>query len=387
MSNYKLIAFLFLVGCGTSEKPTQDTSQSTNTTANPTQIQLTKAQSTQANIITGKPSKRTLSDALETAAEMSIDKTSTATVSAFSDGIITQLLAKHNQSVLKGATLATIQNPYLVDLQQQYLENQNKLIYLKAEYERYGSLKDADATATKNYLKAETEWRSAETTHKSLAAKLRQFQVDPSRLTADKIVTEITLKAPISGTISKVSANVGTALTPGTPIYELADYKQLHPVLYVFEKDIFNVKTGQLVDLSLPGDPQKTFKATIYNIERLVDPERKSIKVHARFNTSIPEQLAIGSYLEAKIRIENKKEVMALPKEAVIREELSNYIFILEKEDETIQYFRKIKVKIGASDNDYVAIIPEEPLTESAAVVLKGAYYISAQGAGLSAEE
>ena len=137
----------------------------------------------------------------------------------------------------------------------------------------------------------------------------------------------------------------------------------------------------------MPGNPQNTLQATIYNIERLVDPERKSIKVHARFNSNIPEQLAVGSYLEAKIRIENKKEAMALPKEAVVREDQSNYIFLLEKEMETTQYFRKIKVKTGATDNNYIEIIPEEPVAENAKIVLKGAYYISAQGAGLSAEE
>jgi len=387
MSNYKLFALLFLVGCSTSDKQTQDVHQSDGPTTPPTQIQLTKAQSAQANIEIGRPSQRALSDVLETAAEMSIDKTNTATVSAFSDGIITQLFAHLNQTVSKGTTLATIQKPDLVDLKQQYLENQNKLEYLKAEFERYRSLKEADATATKNFLKAETDWRSAETTQKSLAAKLRQFQIDPSRLTDDKIITEIALKAPISGTVSKVLVNVGTALTPGTPIYELADYKQLHPVLYVFEKDLFNIKKGQQVELSMPGNPQNTLQATIYNIERLVDPERKSIKVHARFNSNIPEQLAVGSYLEAKIRIENKKEAMALPKEAVVREDQTNYIFLLEKEMETTQYFRKIKVKTGATDSNYIEIIPEEPVAENAKIVLKGAYYISAQGAGLSAEE
>jgi cobalt-zinc-cadmium efflux system membrane fusion protein len=387
MTNYKLILLLLLIGCNTNEKQEPESTQAANQTHTITQIQLTRAQSVQANIKTGEIGQRLLPSKLETTAEITIDKINTATVSAFSDGIITKLFAQQNQLVQKGSVLATIQKPDLVDLQQQYLANQDRLEFLKTEYERYRSLKEADATATKNYLKAEAEWKAAITIQKTIAAKLRQFHIDPSLLTADNIITEINLKAPISGTISKVLANIGTSLSPGTPVYELTDYKQLHPVLYVFEKDLFNVQKGQTVELILPGEEQKTFQATIYSIERLVDPERKTVKVHARFTTSIPDQLAVGAYLEGKIWINNKKTVPALPKEAIIREDQSNYIFILEKEDDSALYFRKVKVKLGASDANFTAITPEESLPETAKVVLNGAYYISAQGAGLSAEE
>lgn len=387
MQYYKLVALLLIVGCNTQDKPVPDTIQTAVTDAPTLQIQLTRPQALQAKIETGTFSERPLADILATAAELTIDKANTATISAFSDGIITQLFAQNNQTVPKGSVIATIQKPDLVDIQQQYLENHNKLEYLKSEYERYRILQNADATASKNYLKAASDWKSAETIEKTTAAKLRQFQIDPSRLTADNIVTEIAIKAPITGTISKVLANIGTSLVPGTPIYELADYKQLHPVLYVFEKDLFNVKKGQKVQLTLPGNPTKTFPATVYNIERLVDPERKSVKVHARFNTPIPEQFAVGSYLEAKIWLENTGIVTALPKEAVIREDQSNFIFVQEKEDSTNIYFRKIKVTTGTEDDKYIAITSHEPILQGAKIVIKGAYYISAQGAGLSAEE
>ena len=266
MTNYKLILLLLLIGCNTNEKQEPESTQAANQTHTITQIQLTRAQSVQANIKTGEIGQRLLPSKLETTAEITIDKINTATVSAFSDGIITKLFAQQNQLVQKGSVLATIQKPDLVDLQQQYLANQDRLDFLKTEYERYRSLKEADATATKNYLKAEAEWKAAITIQKTIAAKLRQFHIDPSLLTADNIITEINLKAPISGTISKVLANIGTSLSPGTPIYELTDYKQLHPVLYVFEKDLFNVQKGQTVELILPGEEQKTFQATIYSI-------------------------------------------------------------------------------------------------------------------------
>lgn len=50
------------------------------------------------------------------------------------------------------------------------------MAFLKNEYDRYKALKEADATASKNYQKAETDLWAAETSAAVLAAKLQQYQ-------------------------------------------------------------------------------------------------------------------------------------------------------------------------------------------------------------------
>jgi cobalt-zinc-cadmium efflux system membrane fusion protein len=350
-------------------------------------IRLTAAQIKQAQIETGGFVKRPLSELLPAAAELHVDKEHTATVSAFTNGIISDLRITQNKELRKGAVVAALQKHDLVDMQQAFLENRNKMVFLQAEYERYKLLKDADATALKNYQKAEAELRTAQTSDKAMAARLQRFQIDPEKLNADKIQTEILIHAPISGTVTRISAGLGSALQTGDVVCEISDFTQLHPVIYVFEKDIAKVKAGQKVTLNFPADPENTLQATIFTVERMVDPERKAIRVHARFDRKPGSNLVSGTYLDAQIVLQSSGSVNALPEDAVIREESGNYIFALMEQNDQGAIFKKIPVLTGATDGIYMAIRPKEALTPNAKIVTKGAYYVSAQSAGLEVEE
>lgn len=381
---------LLLASCQNQPNPTQTGKQETENAADAptdTRIRLTTAQARNARIQIGEPMLRPMKELLRAAAELHLDKEHTATAGAFTNGIITDLRVTQNKVLRKGDVVAVLQKPDLVDIQQQYLENRDKMTFLQAEFNRFKQLSAADATAGKNFQKAEAELRAAQTADKAMAARLRQFQIDPEKLNADNIKTDILVKAPISGTITRIHAGLGSAVQTGDAICEMADFSQLHPVIYVFEKDITRVKTGQKVILHHPSAPDENLSATLFIVERAVDPERKAVRVHARFDKPPAQTLVAGAYLDAQIIVSGAGNTAALPEEAVVREDTGNFIFALVEQSEQEQIFRKIPVRIGASDGGYVAIYPETPLPEKAKIVLKGAYYVSAQGAGLEVEE
>lgn len=350
-------------------------------------IHLTSAQISQARIKTGDFEQRPLSELLSAAAELHVDKEHTAMVSTFTGGIISDLRITQNKVLNKGAVVAVLHKPDLVDIQQTYLENRNKLVFLQAEYDRYRQLKDADATATKNFQKAEAELRTAQTSEKTLAARLRQFQIDPEQLSADKLKTDILIHAPISGTVTRIVSGLGSALQAGDVVCEMTDFSRIHPVIYVFEKDIFSVKTGQKMTLHYAADPGNNLSATVFTIERTVDPERKAVRVHAHFDRPPAGNLVSGTYMDAKIVLSGSGQTNALPEEAVIREESGSYIFVELDKNEQGAMYRKIPVQIGAGDGMYLAVRPLEPVPSNGKIVIKGAYYVSAQGAGVEVEE
>ena len=384
-----LLTLLF-IQCGNAPENTTTTPAEHKTEeakAGSDQIHLSAAQKDQAGIETGTFANRPLSGYLPATAELTVGKEHTATVSAFAEGLLTDLRVSMNQVVQRGAIVAVMRKPDLVDMQQTFLENRDRMAFLQSEYDRYKSLKESDATASKNFVKADAELRAAQTTNKVMGAKLRQYQIDPERLTPDQIKTELVITAPISGTVSKVLVNTGTALTMGTAICEIADYTKLHPVLYVFEKDLFQVRNDQQVLLNFPSDPSRSYPATVYNIERSVDPERKAVRVHTRLATPAAANFAAGAYMDAHILLEKGTGVPALPSGAVIREGDTEYIFILEKDNTEGATFRKVAVKTGTSNDGFTAVTPISAIAPDAKIVLKGAYYVSAQGAGVSAEE
>jgi cobalt-zinc-cadmium efflux system membrane fusion protein len=68
--------------------------------------------------------------------------------------------------------------------------------------------------------------------------------------------------------------------------------------------------------------------------------------------------------------------------DAVIRESDGEYIFVM-----TAPYqFHKVAVKTGKSDGRVVSVTPLEKIEQSDKIVIKGAYYVSAQGTALDHE-
>ncbi|MBI1226459.1 MAG: efflux RND transporter periplasmic adaptor subunit [Bacteroidetes bacterium] len=342
-----------------------------------------------ANISYTSFTKKNISETLSVNAELVVHTEHTADVTAFSDGILSSLRTTLNASVRKGQILATVRKPDLLDMQQQFLENKDQLQFLQAEFDRYKSLKDADATASKNFLKAEADLRAAKTTGQLLAAKLRQYQINPDKLTAANLSTELVLTSPVNGLVTSIETNVGAAVQPGTIVCEVTDLSQLHADLWVFEKDISKVKTGQRVQLAFPANPSKTYPAVIYSMDKVLDPDKRAVRAHARLEGSVAGQANFvdGGYLEAKIATSGLGEGNALPEAAVVQEGEEYFIFTLEKESAEGSFFKKIKVEKGGEADGYVAVSPKDALPEGAKIVLKGAYYVSAQGAGVAAEE
>lgn len=349
-------------------------------------IRLSAEQFRQAGIQTGTFSYRTMQEYIPAAAELYLGAEHTASVSTITEGIVSELRVTLNQTLRKGDVVAVLHKPGLLDGQQEYLERKDRIAFLKAEYERYKTLAADNATAAKNLQKAEADLREAQTSQTLLAAKLRQYQIDPEMITTSNLKTQILLRAPISGTVTKIHSGVGASLAPGAALVEMADYSRVQPVVYVFEKDIHRVKTGARVLLFFAADPDRTFPAVITNMDGAVDRERRALRAFARFEQS-PDKLAAGAYMDAKIAPSAGSQTQALPEAAVVRESDGQYIFILERQDATGAVFHKVAVQTGATEAGFVAVTPLEPLPDDAKIVLQGAYYVSAQGAGIEVEE
>ena len=355
------------------------------TEASGDQVHLTTAQVKQAGIATGSFVMKPLSAQLSVVAGLEVAVEDAATVSAYTDGVLRDLRVSLNQKVQRGAVVAVMYKPDLIELQQQFLENRDQLTFLQAEFDRYQKLQHADATASKNFTKASSDLNAARTTNGVLEARLKEYNIAAESLTTSNLKTNIVLTAPVSGTVTKVMANTGTALTPGTPVCAITDFSKLHPVLHVFEKNIAQVQIGQAVEINFPGQSE-VYKAKVTAIERTVEPERKTIRVHTQVQQSMPAFFGEGAYMEARILLDSGAGTSALPQEAVVREGEGDFIFVEKSSAESGTVFQKVPVKAGASAGGFVAVQPGVTLSPDAKIVVKGAYYVSAQGAGVSAE-
>lgn len=343
---------------------------------------LTAAQIATAGIAWAPVEMRKPNASLKVTGELAVHQEHIATVSAFTDGFIAELRTGLNKPVQKGQVLALINKPDLVDLQQEWLETKEKLVFLNAEYERQRQLKDENATALKNFQRAEAERREAQTHLQLLEVKLRLYQVNVATLTPANVRTQLAITAPFSGIITQTFATTGSAVDMGTPICEILDLQQLHADVFVFEKDLSKVHLGQTALLSMPGQPQEmVIPVEVYSIDPGLDPAKKAVRLHARWKNTPRTSLFNGAYVEAQLALDGKTgNQPALPAEAVVREENDHYIFVVASNDQTHTRFQKMMVSVAPAGDGYLAITPATPLAPDALVVTKGAYYVGAQG-------
>ncbi len=371
---------LLLASC--QNKPRTNNQQPVTSNQQPVThlIHLSADQVKRAGIEWGAVETRSIGTTLPLTGELRIHPEHRATVSAPADGFITDMRVGLNQQVRKGDVLAVLRKPDLVDLQQQFLENRDRLVFLQSERDRYAALKKDNATATKNLQKAEAELRTATTTGQLLAAKLRIYGIDPDQLTPAVVRAELQIVSPLNGLVTMVHLSAGSAVQAGTPVCEVADFSALHVDLFVFEKDILKIKNAQRAEISFPGAPGKTLNATVFSIDRVLDPAKNALRIHARIDNPGGLSLTDGVYLDAILALEAATPSPALPADAIVREGLEEYILVLESEKDGAATFISVRVKTLGAMEGFTAFEPEMALPAGVQVVRKGAYFVWSQG-------
>ena len=102
-----------------------------------------------------------------------------ATVCMPLGGFIKSTTLLPGNSVNKGQTLAVIENQDFVDIQQNYLETKNKLIFAEAEYKRHTELYKDDVYSQKNVQQVTVEYRNLKAMERSFEQKLMLIGINP----------------------------------------------------------------------------------------------------------------------------------------------------------------------------------------------------------------
>ena len=139
--NLYIIALLgfILVSCG--EKTTDQIEPSSQAEAIDDRIQVTQAQFDQSKMSLGEFEEKSFPTVVTVNGMIDVPPENRAVVNASMGGYIKTTPLLIGDIVRKGQLLVTIENPEFVALQQQYMEVNEQLTYLKAEYDRQVTMK------------------------------------------------------------------------------------------------------------------------------------------------------------------------------------------------------------------------------------------------------
>jgi cobalt-zinc-cadmium efflux system membrane fusion protein len=363
------LPLLAVISCNSKENSSEN---DTITQVGELNISYTEEQFKTSGMELGTIIMNNFSETIVTNGKIDVPPANRANVSAVLGGFIKNLPLLVGDNVKKGQFIASIENPDFIKLQQEYLELNEALTYLKSEFTRQKTLFDEKITSEKNYLKAESEYKATLAKRNGLAQQLKMVNIDLVALNNGTIVSSVPIYAPISGSISMVNVNVGEFVNASNTILEIIDNTHKHLELVVFEKDVLHVKKGQKIEFQLPESSDVKFDAEVHLIGQTIDNETRTAQVHGHL-ISDNEQFLVGMFVEAEIIIKSKLKP-ALPNTALIIEEGITSVMVLTEKNENGYNFEKVAVEIGLKDDNYVEIKNTSQIKEGSQVLVKGIF-------------
>lgn len=346
-----LLCFI-LVSCG--EKATEQAELISQNMEVDNRIQVTQAQFDQSKMSLGSLEEKPFPTVVTVNGMIDVPPENRAVVTASMGGYIKTTPLLIGDVVRKGQLLVTIENPEFVALQQQYMEINEQLTYLKAEYDRQVTMRAENITSQKSFLKAESEYKTAVARHTGLDKQLRMLNISPASVREGKISSVVGISAPISGSITKVNVTKGSYVSPATQILEIIDNDHIHLELSVFEKDILKVKKGQEIDFKIPEASSEVYKAEVHLVGTSIESNR-TIKVHGHLEDESGTNFLTGMFVEASI-VTDSAFAKALPNESVIVVDEVYYVLVLEEKVDNVYYFRQEEIVVKGSYDGFSLI-------------------------------
>lgn len=361
-------------------------------------VSLTDVQIKTAAIELGTIELKNLQSSIKANGMLSVPNQNKAFVTSVNSGVIKTLLIHPGKFVKKGQLLATIVNPDVASLQQE-LQTVNAQINLSGlEYERQKELVAGNAAPLKNVQRIQTELATLRVTRNSLQKQLSAMGISTASVSKGNIITTLAIRAPISGTISNVTAQIGSNVDSSTPIAEIVNNSLIHLDLFVFEKDLPRLQANQTIHFTLTNNPGKEYDAQIYSIGTAFANETKTIPIHAVVKGD-KTGLIEGMNISAVISI-GQNVVPAVPVNAIVNFQGQDYIFVLTKEavehhqevekeasgdveevhtEESGINFKRVPVIKGTTDVGFAEVKLLKDLPPKTEIITKGAFFALAK--------
>lgn len=182
---------------------------------------------------------------------------------------------------------------------------------------------------------------------------------------------EVTIRAPIAGTITQRQVGLGQFLLAGstTPVYSIGNLSTLWVIGQVRETDAPAVSVGQTVDISVASLPHRTFKATLSWVASAIDPTMHRLAVRAEVQN--PDGI-LKPLMFATMTIHVGKDRLstAVPANAVIYEGEAARVWLAAKD----RSLGLQQITVGRSENGYIEAL--NGLRPGNRVVTSGAVFI-----------
>jgi HlyD family secretion protein len=263
-------------------------------------------------------------------------------------GKIKEIMVEEGDYVKEGEILARLE------------DDQERLALLQAENALKEALLELESAKIGRFPPSDIEKKERKVKEKQLELQLKRKELE-----------DTVLKAPFSGTVSKIYVEKGELVSGETvsasrAILRLIDTSKLFADVTVDEVDISQVKLGQQVKITVDAYPDEIFSGKVIYIAPEATTTSGLVVIEVKIELQkVDPKLKPGFTASADIIVGEAKNVVFLPVEAV-RERGGRYFVLVLKEEKPSPQM----VEVGISDGTYVEI--KKGLKEGEVVLSSG---------------
>ncbi len=278
-------------------------------------------------------------------------------------GVIKKINFTDGDTVKKGQVIAEIDNKIL-ELEERenrttLMDARNQYENARNYYERIDKLHTVGGISDNDWDRAKTEMQSKR--HQIEIAK-EQLEIARKRMGYGK------LYAPDNGIILKKLKEVNQYTDPGQPVVIFQDNRKSEAKIFVSEKYINNFYNGK--EVAIRTDEDNNLKVAKIKSITKTSIDEGAYRVTLILDRKYPE-LKDGMAIRALVEFtpESSEKVIELPASAVLEDENSSYVWILEDVKKGVAKTKRQNIKTLDMINDNIVV---EGLRRNDMVVIKG---------------
>ncbi len=178
-----------------------------------------------------------------------------------------------------------------------------------------------------------------------------KYDVENTRIQIEQVKQQIAdgnIIAPISGVVTSRKLMAGEYVNPGTVIATIVDDVHLKAVVFVNEKDVYQLKVGQAASITSDVFPNKTFVGHVKFISPKGD-ENHNYRVELQLNTNA---LRAGTYVMVGFDLGRRASLLQIPKLALVEGTKNPYVYVVQDNVAKIQ-----KITVGREVGENIEVV------------------------------
>jgi membrane fusion protein, heavy metal efflux system len=175
-----------------------------------------------------------------------------------------------------------------------------------------------------------------------------------------------TIRAPITGVVTKTNKSLGEQVATGEAILEITNLDTVWVEAPIFERDLGLISKSVQASFTTAAFPGQEFSGTIVDPGGVVDEGKRA----AMIVFAVPNRrrvLRVGMQADVRLDVGEQVSAMMIPREAVLEDEGKKFVYVLLSGEE----FQRREIKLGPESGEKIGVL--EGLKAGERVVTQGA--------------